>query len=71
MRALEGRSDPIATAQRARLGAAIAARLLATYRLPVVPTTDANRWQGLEGFPNYPGPGWKQDATLNQRVVSA
>ena len=71
IRALEGRSDPIATAQRARLGAAIAARLLATYRLPVVPTTDANRWQGLEGFPNYPGPGWKQDATLNQRVISA
>ncbi len=54
--ALAGRRDPLALAQSARLRAATAARLLATYRLPPVPTTDANRWAGLAGFPNYPGP---------------
>lgn len=43
IRALEGRNDPIAQAHRARLSAGIAARLLATYRLPSAPTTDASR----------------------------
>lgn len=56
IRKLEGRKDPIAQAQKMRLRAALGARLLATYRLPATPTTDANRWKGLEGFPNYPGP---------------
>lgn len=53
---LARRKDPIALAQSARLRAAIGARLFATYRLPPVRTTAANRWTGLEGFPNYPGP---------------
>jgi magnesium-protoporphyrin IX monomethyl ester (oxidative) cyclase len=52
---LSYRTDPIAKLQSARLKAAIAARLFAAYRLPVVPTTAANRWPGLAGFPNYPG----------------
>ncbi len=53
--ALVGRDDPLSKARVARLWAALALRLLATYRLPPVPTTEANRWRGLEGFPNYPG----------------
>lgn len=53
---LAGRKDPLSLARSARLRAAIGLRLLATYRLPPVPTTAANRWQGLPGFPNYPGP---------------
>jgi magnesium-protoporphyrin IX monomethyl ester (oxidative) cyclase len=60
MRALEGRSDPIAAAQKARLGAAIGARLLATYRLPPLVPTAEERWPGLAGFPNYPGPNWRE-----------
>ncbi len=46
-------------------------RLLATYRLPPAPTTDAGRWKGLAGFPNYPGPGWNKDTSLNEQVLSA
>jgi magnesium-protoporphyrin IX monomethyl ester (oxidative) cyclase len=62
---LSRRRDPIAMAQAARLKAAIGLRLLATYRLPPVLTQEATRWKGLEGFPNYPGPGWRE------RTVSA
>ncbi|MEM8531953.1 MAG: magnesium-protoporphyrin IX monomethyl ester (oxidative) cyclase [Chloroflexota bacterium] len=57
LRALAGRKDPIALAQSARLRAAIGTRLLATYRLQPAVTTEATRWKGLDGFPNYPGPG--------------
>lgn len=52
---LAGRSDPLSAARRARLQAAIGIRLMAIYRLPPVPTTDANRWRGLPGFPSYSG----------------
>jgi magnesium-protoporphyrin IX monomethyl ester (oxidative) cyclase len=55
LHALAGRRDPLSLARSARLRAAIGLRLLATYRLPPVPTSAANRWQGLAGFPNYPG----------------
>jgi magnesium-protoporphyrin IX monomethyl ester (oxidative) cyclase len=53
--ALAGRKDPIAQAQKARLRVAIPLRLLAAYRLPPAITTEATKWRGLEGFPNYPG----------------
>lgn len=65
LRALEGRKDPIALAHSTRLKAAIALRLLAIYRLPTRKTTEAIRWKGLPGFPNYPGPN------RPQRVVAA
>jgi magnesium-protoporphyrin IX monomethyl ester (oxidative) cyclase len=55
LRSLAGRRDPLSLARAARLRAAIGLRLLATYRLPPVVTSAANRWQGLAGFPNYPG----------------
>ena len=64
-RRLEANTDVISKARVAQLKSAIALRLLATYRLPPTPTTAANRWKGLEGFPNYPGPGTKE------RVVAA
>ncbi|GAB4215319.1 MAG: magnesium-protoporphyrin IX monomethyl ester (oxidative) cyclase [Roseiflexaceae bacterium] len=64
LNALGGRKDPLALAQSARLKAAIATRLLATFRLPPVVTTDANRWTGLAGFPNYPGPGARARVTV-------
>lgn len=60
---LGARKDPLALAQKARLQAAIGARLFATYRLPPTATTEATRWKGLDGFPNYPGPGWRKQAT--------
>jgi len=65
LRALEGRNDPIALAQSTRLKAAIALRLLAIYQLPTRKTTEAIRWKGLPGFPNYPGPN------RPQRVIAA
>ncbi|HEX5692603.1 MAG TPA: magnesium-protoporphyrin IX monomethyl ester (oxidative) cyclase, partial [Roseiflexaceae bacterium] len=67
IRGLAGRSDPLSSARVARLRAALALRLLATFRLPATPTTEATRWKGLDGFPNYPGPGRK----LDERVVAA
>lgn len=60
--ALSQRSDPLAVAQSARLKAAIGLRLFATYRLPPLPTQERTRWKGLEGFPNYPGPNWRERA---------
>lgn len=54
--------NPIAQAQAARLRAAIAARLFATYQLPPALTTEENRWKGLAGFPNYPGPQRERQA---------
>ncbi|MEN9933766.1 MAG: hypothetical protein RLZZ387_345 [Chloroflexota bacterium] len=65
IRALQGRSDPIAAVQKARLTSAIGLRLLANYRLPPLVTQEATRWKGLEGFPNYPGPGWKETRGLH------
>ncbi|HMP39181.1 MAG TPA: magnesium-protoporphyrin IX monomethyl ester (oxidative) cyclase [Roseiflexaceae bacterium] len=65
IQALAGRSDPLAAARKAQLSAAIGLRLLATYRLPPVPTTDANRWRGLKGFPNYPGPQRPLERTVS------
>jgi magnesium-protoporphyrin IX monomethyl ester (oxidative) cyclase len=67
IRSLAGRSDPLSAARKARLQAALGIRLLATYRLPPVPTTEATRWKGLDGFPNYPGP----ERRLDERVVAA
>ena len=55
IRALAGRTDPLSIARTTRLRAALGLRLLATYRLPPQQTTEATRWKGLEGFPNYPG----------------
>ena len=51
--ALAGRTDPLAQAQKARLKAAIATRLYATYQLTPVPTTAANMWKGLPNFTVY------------------
>jgi magnesium-protoporphyrin IX monomethyl ester (oxidative) cyclase len=53
---LQASMNPLAKLQAARLKAAIGARLFAVYRLKPVRTTAANKWQGLPGFPNYPGP---------------
>jgi magnesium-protoporphyrin IX monomethyl ester (oxidative) cyclase len=64
-RKLEQRDDPLSKLHSARLKAAIGVRLLANYRLAAVPSDEATLWQGLEGFPNYPGRG------LKERVVSA
>jgi magnesium-protoporphyrin IX monomethyl ester (oxidative) cyclase len=46
--------SPLAVAQGARLRAAIGMRLLRIFLLRPQPTTEQNRWRGLEGFPNYP-----------------
>ncbi|MCU0491693.1 MAG: magnesium-protoporphyrin IX monomethyl ester (oxidative) cyclase [Chloroflexaceae bacterium] len=54
---LAAKGGPVAQAQAARLRAAIPLRLLALFRMPAQPTTEANKWPGLAGFPNYPGPG--------------
>lgn len=61
-RRLEARGDALGKAQAARHKAAIGVNMLAAYRLPARPTTDENRWRGLAGFPNYPGPGWRERA---------
>ena len=61
---LAERTDALAKLQSARLRGAIGLRLFAAYRLPPVETTAANRWQGLAGFPNYPGP-------LRERTAAA
>ncbi len=53
---LQASMNPLAKLQAARLKAAIGARLFTVYRLKPVPTTAANKWKGLPGFPNYPGP---------------
>lgn len=71
LRELEPRTDPLAALQRTRLRMAIGARLLATFRLPPAPSEAATRWQGLAGFPNYPGAGWRDDAGLHERAASA
>ncbi len=57
IQALETRKDPAALAQTARLKAAIVARLVTVYRMPTVPSTDANRWLGLPHLTLYPGAG--------------
>jgi magnesium-protoporphyrin IX monomethyl ester (oxidative) cyclase len=59
---LAGRKDPVSLARAAQLKSAIGLRLLANYRLPARITTDANRWRGLDGFPNYPGSNWRERA---------
>ena len=55
IQALAGKTDPLSLARTARLRAAMGLRLFATYRLAPRHTTEANRWKGLAGFPNYPG----------------
>jgi magnesium-protoporphyrin IX monomethyl ester (oxidative) cyclase len=57
MRVLEAKGDALSKAQAARHKAAIGMRLYTTFRMPPVETSAANRWPGLEGFPNYPGAG--------------
>lgn len=52
---LSGRKDPLSLAKVAGYRIALASRLIRTYFLRPRKTTDENRWQGLEGFPNYPG----------------
>ncbi|HNP88231.1 MAG TPA: magnesium-protoporphyrin IX monomethyl ester (oxidative) cyclase, partial [Kouleothrix sp.] len=64
-RQLDAKGDAISKLRSARLKSAIGVRLLATYRLAPQVTTAANRWQGLAGFPNYPG------VRANERAVSA
>ncbi|NWG20071.1 MAG: magnesium-protoporphyrin IX monomethyl ester (oxidative) cyclase [Chloroflexi bacterium] len=71
MRQFGERNDPLAAMQRLRLRAAIAARLLATFRLPATPTSEATRWKGLAGFPNYPGSGWRGSEQPRERTISA
>ncbi|NTU80062.1 MAG: magnesium-protoporphyrin IX monomethyl ester (oxidative) cyclase [Chloroflexales bacterium] len=64
--ALAAKGGPVNQAQAARLRAALALRLLAVYRMPPRPTTEANKWKGLQGFPNYPGPGnWTKVAAAD------
>jgi magnesium-protoporphyrin IX monomethyl ester (oxidative) cyclase len=54
--ALAERGGALNQAQAARLRSALALRLLAAYRLPAKRPSQAERWKGLQGFPNYPGP---------------
>jgi magnesium-protoporphyrin IX monomethyl ester (oxidative) cyclase len=64
--ALAAQGGAVNLAQATRLRAALALRLLANFRLPSRPTSDANRWPGLTGFPNYPGPGgWQKVAAAD------
>ncbi|KPV51814.1 magnesium-protoporphyrin IX monomethyl ester cyclase, partial [Kouleothrix aurantiaca] len=64
-RQLDARGDAISKLRSARLKSALGLRLFSTFRLPAQVTTEANRWQGLAGFPNYPGP------RMHERAVSA
>ncbi len=61
-RRLEARGDTLSKARAAQHKAAIGLRLFANYRLPARQTTEANRWRGLAGFPNYPGSDWRVQA---------
>ncbi len=54
---IEHRKDPIAKALLAGYRAGIAKNLIQLYFLKPRRTTEANRWQGLPGFPNYPESG--------------
>ena len=54
--ALAAKGGALNQAQAARLRAAMALRLLAAFRLPAERPSEATKWHGLEGFPNYPGP---------------
>ncbi|GAB4439931.1 MAG: magnesium-protoporphyrin IX monomethyl ester (oxidative) cyclase [Chloroflexi bacterium OHK40] len=54
--ALAERGGALNQARAARLRAALALRLLAAYRMPPRVTPAEERWKGLQGFPNYPGP---------------
>ncbi|MCB0061382.1 MAG: magnesium-protoporphyrin IX monomethyl ester (oxidative) cyclase [Caldilineaceae bacterium] len=51
--ALSGRKDPISLVRVAGLRIALASHLVRTYFMKPRPTTEANRWRGLEGFPNF------------------
>lgn len=46
--------NPFAQAQKGFYKALSIAQVVRIYFLSPRPTTEANRWQGLEGFPNYP-----------------
>jgi magnesium-protoporphyrin IX monomethyl ester (oxidative) cyclase len=61
--ALAERGGSLNQARAAQLRAAMGLRLYAAFRMPPVATTEQNRWKGLEGFPNYPGPGQWTPAT--------
>jgi magnesium-protoporphyrin IX monomethyl ester (oxidative) cyclase len=52
---LSAKGGALNLAQAARLRAALALRLLAAFRLPAKRPSEAERWKGLAGFPNYPG----------------
>ncbi len=52
---LDANGDALSKVRAARHKAAIATRLLATYRLAPRQTTPDNQWRGLAGFPNYAG----------------
>ncbi len=51
---LSDEKGPVALAEATRHRAAIARHFAGAYALKPVVTTDANRWKGLEGFPNFP-----------------
>lgn len=53
LQALAGRKDPLAFLQKLRLRAGIANHIVRIYFMPPQQTTEANRWEGLDGFPNY------------------
>jgi magnesium-protoporphyrin IX monomethyl ester (oxidative) cyclase len=53
-RELEESSNPINKLRALRHKAAIGVNLIRTYFMKPQPTTEENRWEGLEGFPNYP-----------------
>jgi len=55
IQALAGSKNPLAALQKLRYRAGIASHLVRTYFLSPRVTTEAIRWKGLEGFPNYPG----------------
>jgi magnesium-protoporphyrin IX monomethyl ester (oxidative) cyclase len=50
---LSGRKDPVSLARLAGLRLSLASHLVRAYFLKPRLTTEANRWRGLEGFPNY------------------
>jgi magnesium-protoporphyrin IX monomethyl ester (oxidative) cyclase len=61
-RRLDAKGDAISKARAARLKGALGLRLLANFRLAPAQTTEASRWKGLEGFPNYPGRNMQERA---------
>jgi len=54
IQALGSSKNPITFLKKARYRLGIFSRMVRLYRMPARETTEANRWPGLEGFPNYP-----------------